>query len=68
MNFYVQDQSFLVVHMGSNHGPRSYVEQSYTQSIQLCQERAVRVHGIGPCASFLSGKRSTSELHTREFY
>jgi hypothetical protein len=24
----------------------------------------VGVHGIGPCTSFLSGKRSTDELHT----
>jgi hypothetical protein len=58
---------------GRDHAPLSYREAQKTMSVKKVNEEIIEVifscfvvgdHGVGPCASFLSGKRSTAELVT----
>lgn len=54
--------------MGSNHRPPSYSEQALKLSASKTFDMSgalVGGEGIEPSTSFLSGKRSTSELTTR---
>lgn len=53
---------------GTGHRPRSFIESVRCQTRSESRTRSlVRVQGVEPCTSFLSGKRSTGELHTH-FY